>query len=51
MLASIPQTISHCLLNLVALAHPPPHPLFHYATAQVGICVRTIPVSEKVTLH
>lgn len=50
MLGSIPQTISHCLLKLVALAHLP-HLPFHYTAAQVGICIRTIPVSDKVTLH
>ena len=41
MLGSIPQTISHCPLKMVALAHPP-HLPFHYSAAQVGICVRTI---------
>lgn len=48
MLGSIPQMISHCLRKLVALAHPP-HLQFHYAAAQVGICVRAIPASHKVT--
>lgn len=49
MLGSIPQTISHCLHKLVALARPT-HLPFHYNVAQVGICVRTVPVSDKVTL-
>lgn len=50
MLGSIPQTISHCLHKLVALAHLP-HLPFHYTAAQVEICGRTVPVSDKVTLH
>lgn len=49
MVGNVPQTISHCLCRLVALAHLP-HLPFHYTTAaQVRICVRTIPVSDKVT--
>lgn len=50
MLGKIPQTISHCLHKLVALAHPP-HLPFHYSAGQVGIFVRAIPVSDKVTLR
>lgn len=49
MLGSIPRTISHCLLKLVALARPP-HLPFHYTAAQVGICARITPaVPSKVT--
>lgn len=42
MLGSIPQSISHCLHKLVALAHSP-HLPFDYTAAQV----RTIPVSAR----
>lgn len=50
MLGNIPQTISHCLHKLVVLAHPPHLPI-HYSAGQVGICIRAIPVSDKVILH